>query len=316
MVAAWPSRSPSTTSSGSSSPTCSIRPVGAARRPRSPAPDGRRDALHRPDRLPVALPARALRGLDGGLGSVAARALERCLGAGDGAPRGDRPRAPRSRADPVDGHGRCPDGEGRPLRPTFHEAGGRGGRTIGTKRTLLVEILGLPLAARADSARPHDVVAARELLRDRLDELPRLVAIVGDRAYRGLARLAERKHSRSTSRRPHRVSAASSRSGRSIGSSTPSPSSGAGGGCRAAMRAPLRALGRGWSSPRSATSPGEWSPDRASRTSRCARHLARSLRPARTSRMPASGRLATTSTVRPYWGRRIRFEGIQDQCAI
>jgi len=78
--------------------------------------------------------------------------------------------------------------------PTFHEAGGRGGRTIGTKRTLLVEILGLPVAARADSARPHDVVAARELLRDRLDDLPRLSAIVGDRAYRGLAKLASRKH--------------------------------------------------------------------------------------------------------------------------
>jgi len=56
--------------------------------------------------------------------------------------------------------------------PTFHEPGGRGGQTIGTKRTLLVEILGLPVAAGACSARPHDVVAARELLRDR--RLPRL----------------------------------------------------------------------------------------------------------------------------------------------
>jgi hypothetical protein len=55
-------------------------------------------------------------------------------------------------------------------------------------------ILGLPLAARADSARPHDVVAARELLRDRLPDLPSVRAIVGDRAYRGLGRLGERKH--------------------------------------------------------------------------------------------------------------------------
>ena len=78
--------------------------------------------------------------------------------------------------------------------PTFHEAGGRGGRTIGTKRTILVEILGLPVAARVDSARPHDVVAGRELLRDRLADLPSVRAIVGDRAYRGLAALAERKH--------------------------------------------------------------------------------------------------------------------------
>jgi len=69
----------------------------------------------------------------------------------------------------------------------------RCGRTIGTKRTLLVEILGLPVAADACSARPHDVVAARELLRERIDGLPRLRAIVGDRAYTGLARLVARK---------------------------------------------------------------------------------------------------------------------------
>ena len=46
--------------------------------------------------------------------------------------------------------------------PTFHEAGGRGGRTMGTKRTILVGILGLPIAAHAGSARPHDVTAARK----------------------------------------------------------------------------------------------------------------------------------------------------------
>jgi putative transposase len=66
--------------------------------------------------------------------------------------------------------------------PTFHEPGGRGGRTIGTKRTLLVEILGLPVAADAGSARPHDVTAARELLRHELPGLARVRAIVGDRA--------------------------------------------------------------------------------------------------------------------------------------
>ena len=73
--------------------------------------------------------------------------------------------------------------------PTFHRAGGRGGRTIGTKRTLLVEILGLPVAAAACSARPHDVVAGRE----RIDALPCLRAVVGDRAYPGLEKLASRK---------------------------------------------------------------------------------------------------------------------------
>lgn len=77
--------------------------------------------------------------------------------------------------------------------PTFHDAGGPGGRTIGTKRTLLVEILGLPVAASACSARPHDVVAARALLRERVEGLPRLRAIVGDRAYRGLAAIARQK---------------------------------------------------------------------------------------------------------------------------
>ena len=84
--------------------------------------------------------------------------------------------------------------KGRRYGPTFHQAGGAGGRTIGTKRTVLVEILGLPVAATACSARPHDVVAARDLLRERIETLPRLRAIVGDRAYGGLASLAQRKH--------------------------------------------------------------------------------------------------------------------------
>jgi hypothetical protein len=82
--------------------------------------------------------------------------------------------------------------EGRPLRTDLPRGGRPGRRTIGTKRTLLVEILGLPIAARADSARPHDIVAARELLRDRLADLPSMRAFVADRAYRGLA-AAERK---------------------------------------------------------------------------------------------------------------------------
>ncbi len=38
------------------------------------------------------------------------------------------------------------------------------------------------------------MVAARDLLRERIDALPRLRAIVGDRTYRGLASLAARKH--------------------------------------------------------------------------------------------------------------------------
>jgi len=73
--------------------------------------------------------------------------------------------------------------------PTFHNAGGRGGRTIGTKRSILIEILGLPLAVRVDPAKPHDVRAGRELL----DELPHVEAVIADRGYRGLAKLAARK---------------------------------------------------------------------------------------------------------------------------
>ena len=145
----------------------------------------------------MALPARALRHLDCSLGPVAALAGEPSVGAGDGAPGCGRLGAPRPEADPVDGHDQRPDREGRPLRTDVPiQAGGRGGRTIGTKRTLLVEILGLPVAARAGSARPHDVRAGRELLREHLAELPSIRAIVGDRAYRGLAALAERKHVR------------------------------------------------------------------------------------------------------------------------
>ncbi|MGH2468342.1 MAG: IS5 family transposase [Candidatus Limnocylindrales bacterium] len=78
--------------------------------------------------------------------------------------------------------------------PTFHEAGGRGGRTIGTKRTIAVEITGLPIAVGIASARPHDVAEGRRLLKASLPELPRLAAVVADRGYRGLAPLAARQH--------------------------------------------------------------------------------------------------------------------------
>src|SRR5450759_260380 len=78
--------------------------------------------------------------------------------------------------------------------PTFHDNGGRGGRTIGAKRSILVEILGLPIAARVDSAIPHDVTAGRDLLKANLTDLPRLQAIVADRGYRGLRNLADHRH--------------------------------------------------------------------------------------------------------------------------
>lgn len=76
--------------------------------------------------------------------------------------------------------------------PTYHEAGGRGGRTIGAKRTVLVEILGLPVAAHVESARPHDVQAGRALMHDVLPTLPRVSDVLADRGYRALAKAAQR----------------------------------------------------------------------------------------------------------------------------
>ena len=78
--------------------------------------------------------------------------------------------------------------------PTFHEAGGRGGYTRGAKRTILIEILGLPLAVAVEYAKPHDLKVGRELLAERLPTPPAVQAVVGDRGYRGLAALPARRH--------------------------------------------------------------------------------------------------------------------------
>ena len=76
--------------------------------------------------------------------------------------------------------------------PTFHARGGRGGRIVGAKRTILIDILGLPLACRVDSAQPHDVIAGRDLLREQWASLPRVTTVMGDRGYRGLAAMTAR----------------------------------------------------------------------------------------------------------------------------
>jgi putative transposase len=60
--------------------------------------------------------------------------------------------------------------------PTFHEKGGRGGRTNGAKRSVVIDILGLPLA-RHDPARPWHAPVGD----DRLDR------------YRGLGKMTARK---------------------------------------------------------------------------------------------------------------------------
>ena len=45
-----------------------------------------------------------------------------------------------------------------------------------------------------DPARPHDVRVGRELLAERLDDLPPVRDVIADRGYKGLAALAARKH--------------------------------------------------------------------------------------------------------------------------
>jgi putative transposase len=77
--------------------------------------------------------------------------------------------------------------------PTFHEKGGRGGRTNGAKRSIVIEILGLPLAVQVDSAKPHDVRSGRELLAKTLPELGTVRAIVADRGYTGLNKMAAKR---------------------------------------------------------------------------------------------------------------------------
>lgn len=74
--------------------------------------------------------------------------------------------------------------------PTFHEAGGRGGRTVGAKRTVLVEILGLPIAAYVESAKPHDVSVGRRFVHEALPALSTVRDVLADRGSRGLAKAA------------------------------------------------------------------------------------------------------------------------------
>ncbi len=85
---------------------------------------------------------------------------------------------------------------------TFHEPGGRGGRIKGAKRSILVDRLGLPIAVRVDSARPHDVVAGRLLLHDALPDLPRVSLVLADRGYKALERAAKRYDARLEIRSP------------------------------------------------------------------------------------------------------------------
>ena len=184
----------------------------------------------------MTLPARALPALDRGLEPVAALARQRRLGGGDGPPGAHRPDRPGAPPGALHADGRRPDRQGRPSRSHLPRRG-RGGRTFGSKRSILVDILGLPFACRVDPARRHDAASARLLLLDDLAALPRLRAIVADRAYRGLGKLAARRGLALDIKAPPAGVTASCPSGRWSRSSTPSPSLGAGGACRA-PRAP------------------------------------------------------------------------------
>jgi len=104
--------------------------------------------------------------------------------------------------------------------PTFHEKGGRGGRTNGTKRSIVIEILGLPLAVQVDSAKPHDVRSGRELLTKTLPALGSVKAIVADRGYRGPNKMAAKQGIVLDIKAPPKGTVASHRSRRSTASST------------------------------------------------------------------------------------------------
>lgn len=78
--------------------------------------------------------------------------------------------------------------------PTFHEAGGKFGATVGAKRTVVVDYSGLPVTVRVDSARPHDSVAGRLLCVSALPKLPRVTHLLCDQGFRALvAPLARRR---------------------------------------------------------------------------------------------------------------------------
>jgi len=53
---------------------------------------------------------------------------------------------------------------------------------------VLIDYLGLPVAARVDSARPHDSKAGRTLLDDSLPDLPRVGEVLADLGFEPLVK--------------------------------------------------------------------------------------------------------------------------------
>lgn len=68
-------------------------------------------------------------------------------------------------------------------------------------RPILIDRLGLPIAARVDSARPHDVTAGRTLLDRALPGLPRVTLVLADPGYKALDKAAQRHNARFEVRR-------------------------------------------------------------------------------------------------------------------
>jgi len=164
--------------------------------------------------------------------------------------------------------------------PTFHEAGGRGGRTIGTKRTLLVEILRVAARrSRGLRSTPRRRRRPRAPARSprRSPERPgdrRRPGLPGPRGARRAQAPRARHQGAATGRQRLRPDPAALSDRARVRRSW-----GVGVGCRAATRAPPRAPGPGSRSPASATSPGARSPDRGGPTSPGSRSpLARPIR--------------------------------------
>jgi putative transposase len=88
----------------------------------------------------------------------------------------------------------CQTVKGGRAGPGFHEAGGKYGHTIGAKRTMLVDYLGFPVAARVDSARPHDSKTGRALLNKALPDLPTVADVLADQGFTSIVADVCKRH--------------------------------------------------------------------------------------------------------------------------
>jgi hypothetical protein len=130
------------------------------------------------------------------MGAMVALAGEWRLGDRYGSARSEDPSRTWPQAHALDGYDRRQTVKGGQAGPTFHEAGGRAGRTIRAKRTVLIEIMGLPVGAHVESAKPHDVSAGRRLIHSALPALATVTDVLADRGYRGLTKAAGMHHAR------------------------------------------------------------------------------------------------------------------------